>query len=188
MPQRPELDVCWPVGEALRQRIVPLADYIEARKGFSSDAELAAVIGVAPEQLVRWKRGGGVAPESERLMRDLAVVVADLLEVYRPHAIPEWLQGCPPGRDEVSARLASRGQPRRGAEPDQRLGERRVFVKGPRPRGTSGRRNANQPRPERFRAGLVSSSSVDGQNALMSRMALNTSSGSGRMARSTCGA
>jgi hypothetical protein len=97
LPQQPDLDVRWPVGEALRQRIVPLAYYIEARKGFSSDAELAAVIGVAPEQLVRWKRGGRVAPESERLMRDLAVVVADLLAVYKPRAIPDWLQGCPPG-------------------------------------------------------------------------------------------
>jgi len=86
-----------PPSEALRRRLVPFAHYLQARKGFRTDAELAAALGVSADQLVRMKRGGVVDVDSERLMRDMAVVVSELLTIYQPEAVPEWLQGRPPG-------------------------------------------------------------------------------------------
>lgn len=86
----------WPVRESVRRQIVPIAYYLEARKGFRSDAALAKALGVSAETITRWKRGGTVEPESERLLRDLAVAVSELLTAYEPEAVPEWLQGRAP--------------------------------------------------------------------------------------------
>src|SRR6185436_4221954 len=89
----------WGVGlrHAVGRRIVPAAYYLLARRGFRSEQELADALGIGKGELGRWKRGKGLSSESERLLRDVAVAVSELLTVYEPEAVPEWLQGSAPG-------------------------------------------------------------------------------------------
>src|SRR6185436_20455430 len=82
----------WGVGlrHAVGRRIVPAAYYLLARRGFRSEQELADALGIDKGELGRWKRGKGLSSESERLLRDVAVAVSELLTVYEPEAVPEW--------------------------------------------------------------------------------------------------
>ena len=69
-----------------------------ALQGFGDDVvRFCEVVGLSEEELGRVLLCEEVAPETARLLRDLSVVVADLLTVYEPEAVPEWLQGRAPG-------------------------------------------------------------------------------------------
>ena len=82
---------------AAADRIVPAAYYLLARRGFRSDQELADVLGIGWDEFGRWKRGKSLGSDDERLLRDLAITVSELLTVYEPAAVPEWLQARAPG-------------------------------------------------------------------------------------------
>lgn len=69
------------------------ARYASARRAFSSDAELARVLGVHRSQVARWKQGAPAEPENEERLRDLDVVVSLLTGFLDDEAIPDWLQG-----------------------------------------------------------------------------------------------
>ena len=83
-----------------RQRLVPEAYYVLAREGFASDRQLAAALGVDPHALSKWKRGLELDADHERLLRDFAVAVSELLTVYEPAAVPAWLQGRAQGEEK----------------------------------------------------------------------------------------
>lgn len=76
--------------------MIPVAYYLVAREAFTSDREMASVLGVDEDELARWARGGADANEV-RLLRDVSVAVTELLAVYEPEAVREWLQGRAPG-------------------------------------------------------------------------------------------
>jgi transcriptional regulator with XRE-family HTH domain len=69
-----------------------MADYHRARRGFTDDAALAAVLGVNLTRLAAWKRGV-VAPNAAnaRALSHLSVVVRELEEFLDPDVIPDWL-------------------------------------------------------------------------------------------------
>ena len=77
--------------------IVPAAYYRVARQGFGSEREMADALGIGTDELGRWKRGKDLDPDKERLLRDVSVAVSELLTIYEPAAVPEWLQGRQPG-------------------------------------------------------------------------------------------
>jgi hypothetical protein len=89
----------WVLGlrRAASPRIVPAAYYLVARQGFGSEQELADALGIAKDELGRWKRGKGLDPEGERLLRDVSVAVSELLTIYDAEVVPEWLHGRPQG-------------------------------------------------------------------------------------------
>src|SRR4051812_23641813 len=69
-----------------------------ALQGFGDDAvRFCEVVGLSEEELGRVLLCEEIAPETARLLRDLSVVVAELLTVYEPEAVVEWLQGRAPG-------------------------------------------------------------------------------------------
>jgi hypothetical protein len=69
-----------------------------ALQAFGDDAvRFCEVVGLSGEELGRVWLCEEVAAETARLLRDLSVVVAELLTVYEPEAVPEWLQGRAPG-------------------------------------------------------------------------------------------
>jgi len=80
----------WPVQRS--EQLAAMADYQRARRGFGSDAELAAALGVHRSRLSSWK-SGMVAPSSShaRVLSHLAVTVAELAEFLDPDVIPDWL-------------------------------------------------------------------------------------------------
>jgi transcriptional regulator with XRE-family HTH domain len=73
-------------------QLAAMADYHRARRGFTSDAELAEAMGVHRSSLTAWKTGVG-APTSDnaRLLSHLAVVVTELEGFLDPDVIPDWL-------------------------------------------------------------------------------------------------
>jgi transcriptional regulator with XRE-family HTH domain len=79
-------------GISLNQLAV-MADYHRARRGFTTDTELAEVLGVHRTRMTAWKRGR-VSPSTEnaRVLSHVAVVVSELEEFLDPDVIPEWLQ------------------------------------------------------------------------------------------------
>jgi hypothetical protein len=86
----------YPVFDA--EAIAPMVFCAIAMQGFGDDAvRFREMVGLSEEELGRVWICGDVAPETVRLLRDLSVVVAELLTVYEPEAVPEWLQGRAPG-------------------------------------------------------------------------------------------
>jgi hypothetical protein len=89
LPSPPVFDV---------EAIAPNVFCAIAMQGFGDDAaRFCEVVGLSEEELGRVWLCEEVAPETARLLRDLSVVVAELLTVYEPEAVPEWLQGRAPG-------------------------------------------------------------------------------------------
>lgn len=64
-----------------------------ARRAFRSDAQIAAVLDVAPAQLSRWKRGQTPDPESVDRLAVLDAVVQMLSGYLSPSRLRKWLQG-----------------------------------------------------------------------------------------------
>jgi DNA-binding transcriptional regulator YiaG len=73
-------------------QVVAMADYLRARRGFSSDQEMAGILQVHRTRLAAWKRGAEVPnAENAQLLSYLAVVVNELEEFLDPDVIPDWL-------------------------------------------------------------------------------------------------
>jgi hypothetical protein len=89
--------------------LVPEAYYLVAREGFDSDSALAGALGIDANELARWRRGDDSDPESERLLRDLAVAVSELLTIYEPSVVPDWLSGRAPNEPKTPLQLLREG-------------------------------------------------------------------------------
>jgi hypothetical protein len=72
------------------------AYYLEARKGFTSDAALADAMGVHRSQVTRWSQGRSAQAENAWLLRDLAAAVSRLADFYQTGTINRWLFGANP--------------------------------------------------------------------------------------------
>ncbi len=73
-------------------QVIAMADYLRARRGFSSDQEMAQLLGVHRSRLIAWKQGADVPnPQNRQLLSHLAVVVQELAEFLDPDVIPDWL-------------------------------------------------------------------------------------------------
>jgi hypothetical protein len=68
-----------------------LGYYTKAREGFPNDAALAAAFPVHRSRIASWKQGEAPDAANERLLRDLAITVDELEEIYDPEVIPDWL-------------------------------------------------------------------------------------------------
>jgi hypothetical protein len=64
-----------------------------ARRAFSSDAELAAALGVDRAQPGRWREGQSPDPENVERLVGLDVVIELLSGYLSPTSIPKWLHG-----------------------------------------------------------------------------------------------
>lgn len=72
--------------------IVAMADYLRARRGFSSDQEMAEILQVHRTRLAAWKQGTEVPnTQNAQLLSYLAVVVNELEEFLDSDVIPDWL-------------------------------------------------------------------------------------------------
>lgn len=69
------------------------AYYLEARKGFPSDAALADAMGVHRSQVTRWSQGRSAHAGNAWLLRDLAAAVSRLADFYSTGTINRWLFG-----------------------------------------------------------------------------------------------
>jgi len=72
------------------------AYYLEARKGFPSDAALADAMGVHRSQVTRWAQGRSAQAENAWLLRDIAAAVSRLADFYQTSTINRWLLGANP--------------------------------------------------------------------------------------------
>lgn len=78
--------------EKTAEQVIAMADYLRARRGFSSDLEMAELLGVHRSRLIAWKQGADVPnPQNRQLLSHLAVVVQELTEFLHPDVIPDWL-------------------------------------------------------------------------------------------------
>lgn len=78
--------------EKTAEQVFAMADYLRARRGFTTDQEMAGVLGVHRTRLVAWKQGADVPnPRNGQLLSHLAVVVQELAEFLDPEVIPDWL-------------------------------------------------------------------------------------------------
>ena len=78
--------------EKSSEQVFAMADYLRARRGFSTDQEMAQLLGVHRSRLIAWKQGADVPnPQNRRLLSHLAVVVQELAEYLDPDVIPDWL-------------------------------------------------------------------------------------------------
>jgi transcriptional regulator with XRE-family HTH domain len=78
--------------ERTAEQVIAMADYLRARRGFSSDQEMAEVLGVHRTRLAAWKRGADVPnPQNAQLLSHLAVVVTEVQEFLDPDVISDWL-------------------------------------------------------------------------------------------------
>jgi transcriptional regulator with XRE-family HTH domain len=68
-----------------------MGDYHRARQGFSTDAELARVMGVHRSRVAAWKNGEMPDPANMELLTALGVVVHELAQFMDPEVIPDWL-------------------------------------------------------------------------------------------------
>jgi DNA-binding transcriptional regulator YiaG/ribosomal protein L30/L7E len=74
------------------EQLAGMADYHRARRGFATDSEMAAVLGVHRTQLAGWKRGQVTpSPANARLLSYLAITVSELSEFLDPEVIGDWL-------------------------------------------------------------------------------------------------
>jgi hypothetical protein len=78
--------------ERTAEQVYAIADYLRARRGFSSDQEMAEVLGVHRTRLIAWKQGTELPNAvNSQLLSHLAVVVQELEEFLDPDVIPDWL-------------------------------------------------------------------------------------------------
>lgn len=78
--------------EKTPEQVYAMADYLRARHGFSTDQEMAEVLGVHRTRLIAWKQGKDVPnARNAQLLSHLAVVVRELEEFLDPDVIPDWL-------------------------------------------------------------------------------------------------
>ena len=78
--------------ERTAQQVVAMADYLRARRGFSTDQQMAEIIGVHRSRLIAWKQGTDVPNAANaQLLSHLAVVVQELEQFLDPDVIPDWL-------------------------------------------------------------------------------------------------
>lgn len=78
--------------ELTAAQVLAKADYLRARRGFSTDQEMAEVLGVPTDVLVSWKRGNELPnAEDAYMFSHLAIVVRELEEFLDPEVIPDWL-------------------------------------------------------------------------------------------------
>jgi hypothetical protein len=75
------------------------AYYLEARKAFTSDAALAAAMGVHRSQVTRWSQGRSAHTGNAWLLRDLAAAVSRLADFYQTGTINRWLFSANPDLD-----------------------------------------------------------------------------------------
>jgi hypothetical protein len=80
-------------------RAIRRAQYLMARKAFSTDTALAEAIGVHRSQVTRWKAGDPANPENAWLLRDLAFAAETLSEHFDFAASHAWLHGRSPELD-----------------------------------------------------------------------------------------
>ena len=89
------------------EQVFAVADYLRARRGFSSDQEMAEVLAVHRSRLNAWKQGAELPnPQNAQLLSHLAVVVNELREFLDPDVISDWLvtgQATLGGRTPVAA-------------------------------------------------------------------------------------
>jgi hypothetical protein len=87
------------------------AYYLEARKGFTSDAALADAIGVHRSQVTRWSQGRSAQAGNGWLLRDLAAAVSRLADFYQTGTINRWLFSANPDLgDEPPMELLRQGR------------------------------------------------------------------------------
>lgn len=78
--------------ERTAEQVFAIADYLRARRGFSTDQEMAEVLGVHRSRLIAWKQGLELPnAANSQLLSHLAVVVQELEEFLDPDVIPDWL-------------------------------------------------------------------------------------------------
>jgi DNA-binding transcriptional regulator YiaG len=104
--------------EKTAEQVYAMADYLRARRGFSTDQQMAEVLGVHRSRLIAWKQGTELPnAANSQLLSHLAVVVQELEEFLDPDVIPDWLlteQYTLAGRTPVDAlarRTACRSAP-----------------------------------------------------------------------------
>lgn len=69
-----------------------MANYRWARRGFSTEEEMASVMGVLRTRLSAWSQGADAPdPRNAKLLSDLAVLVQELAEFLDCDVIPDWL-------------------------------------------------------------------------------------------------
>ncbi|HEX7242406.1 MAG TPA: Rv2175c family DNA-binding protein [Longimicrobiaceae bacterium] len=94
------------------EQMVTMGDYHRARRGFSSDQEMAEILGVHRTRLAAWKQGSALpGPENAQLLSHVAVVVEMLDRFLDPDVIADWLlteQFSLGGRTPVDALRAGR--------------------------------------------------------------------------------
>lgn len=66
-------------------------DYHRARRGFSSDSQMAEILGVHRTRIAEWKTGKRPDPENAELLSALATTVEVLLRFLDPEVAPDWL-------------------------------------------------------------------------------------------------
>lgn len=78
---------------------VQRAYYLEARKGFPSDAALADAMGVHRSQVTRWSQGRSAHAENAWLLRDIAAACSRLADCFQTGTINRWLFSANPDLD-----------------------------------------------------------------------------------------
>jgi transcriptional regulator with XRE-family HTH domain len=72
--------------------LIFISHYLRARRAFSSDVQMAEVLGLDRTRLIAWKKGSSVPrQEHVRYLADVATTVDALHRVYHPAVIPDWL-------------------------------------------------------------------------------------------------
>lgn len=82
-------------------RMIQMAYYHLARRGFPTDSALADAVGVHRSQVARWKGGEGVESPNAWLLRDIATAVARLADAFSSDAIYGWLYGSNPDLEDL---------------------------------------------------------------------------------------
>jgi len=90
-------------------RAIRRAQYLMARKAFSTDAALAEAVGVHRSQVTRWKAGDPASAENAWLLRDLAFAAETLSEHFDSTRSHAWLLGRSPELDGETPLDAIRG-------------------------------------------------------------------------------
>ena len=78
--------------EVSAEWLIFLSHYIRARRAFSSDAQMAEMLGLDRTRLIAWKKGSS-APRLEhvRYLADVATTVDALLRFLHPSVVAGWL-------------------------------------------------------------------------------------------------
>lgn len=72
--------------------LVFLAHYVRARRPFSSDAQMAEMLGLDRTRLIAWKKGTSVPRyEHLRYLADVATTVDALMRFLHPAVVADWL-------------------------------------------------------------------------------------------------